>query len=143
VKLAVISRGVIAALAMVVPVSVLANAELIERIKPVGEVCMAGDACSGAVKEPVAGVNMAVAEVNARSGQNLYETKCGACHSLGVAGAPKLDDLDAWKTRLDSKGLDGLFNSVWNGLNVMPPKGTCNDCSEEEIKSAIKYMVGN
>lgn len=130
-KLAVVSRGLVAAVAIISSVAVLADSELVQRIKPVGEVCMAGEACAAAVVEVAAGP---------RSGKDLYDTKCMACHASGVAGAPKLGDSVAWGDRINAKGLDGLFDSAWNGINAMPPKGTCNDCTEDEIKSAIKYM---
>lgn len=130
-KLAVVSRGLVAAVAIISSVAVLADSELVQRIKPVGEVCMAGEACAAAVVEVVAGP---------RSGKDLYDTKCMACHASGVAGAPKFGDSVAWGDRINAKGLDGLFDSAWNGINAMPPKGTCNDCTEDEIKSAIKYM---
>jgi cytochrome c5 len=132
VKLAVMFRSLVAAVAIMGSMSVWADSELVERIKPVGEICMAGDECAAAVVEVAAGP---------RTGKQLYDTKCMACHASGVAGAPKLGDSVVWGDRVNAKGLDGLFNSAWNGINAMPPKGTCNDCTEDEIKSAIKYMT--
>ena len=108
------------------------NADMLERLKPVGSVCMAGDACAAAVVEVAAGP---------RSGKDVYESKCTACHSVGVAGAPKYGDSAAWGARVSEKGMSGLFNNAWNGINAMPAKGTCNDCSEDEIKAAILYMA--
>ncbi len=102
------------------------------RIAPVGKVCMEGDACAAPVVAVVEGP---------RTGKSLYDTKCSACHAIGVAGAPKFGDKTAWGARVSAKGLDGLFTSAWNGINAMPPKGTCNDCSEDEIKAAIAYMA--
>jgi cytochrome c5 len=29
------------------------------------------------------------------------------------------------------------------GKGGMPPKGTCMDCSDNELKSAIQYMIDN
>lgn len=127
-KLSVILRGAVAALALTSVTAVFAG-DLAERIKPVGEVCMAGDECAAAVVEVAAGP---------RSGKELYDTKCMACHAVGVAGAPKFGE---WSARVDERGMDGLFNNAWNGINAMPAKGTCGDCSEDEIKAAIEYMV--
>nr|MCS5577811.1 c-type cytochrome [Alteromonas macleodii] len=28
-----------------------------------------------------------------------------------------------------------------NGINAMPPRGTCGNCSDDEIKAAIEYMI--
>ncbi|MDY6890590.1 MAG: c-type cytochrome [Pseudomonadota bacterium] len=75
-----------------------------------------------------------------RSGEELYNTKCSVCHVAGVAGAPKFGDAAAWAPRA-AKGLDGLLASAKNGLNAMPPMGTCMDCSDEELKAAIQYML--
>lgn len=130
-KLSVILRGALAALALTSVTAVFAN-DVVERIKPVGELCMAGDECAAAVVEVAAGP---------RSGKELYDTKCMACHAVGVAGAPKLGDKAEWGARVDTRGMDGLFTNAWNGINAMPPKGTCADCTEDEIKGAIEYMV--
>ena len=73
-------------------------------------------------------------------GQKIYQASCQACHVAGVAGAPKLSDKEAWAPRI-AKGNDALFASVKNGLNVMPPKGACMSCSDEELRAAMEYMV--
>jgi cytochrome c5 len=73
-------------------------------------------------------------------GQKIYQASCQACHVAGVAGAPKLGDKEAWAPRI-AKGNDAMFLSVKNGLNVMPPKGTCMSCSDDELRAAMEYMV--
>ena len=73
-------------------------------------------------------------------GQKIYQASCQSCHAAGVAGAPKLGDKEAWAPRI-AKGKDALLMSVTNGLNVMPPKGTCMSCSDEELSAAVDYMV--
>ena len=74
-------------------------------------------------------------------GQNIYQKSCQACHATGAAGAPKLGDKDAWAPRI-AKGNDAMLSSVKNGLKAMPPKGTCMSCSEDELRAAMEYMVG-
>jgi len=74
-------------------------------------------------------------------GQKIYQSSCQACHATGAAGAPKLGDKDAWAPRI-AKGNDALLSSVKNGLKAMPPKGTCMSCSEDELRAAMEYMVG-
>lgn len=74
-------------------------------------------------------------------GQKIYQTSCQACHAAGIAGAPKLGDKDAWAPRI-AKGNDALFASVKNGLKAMPPKGTCMSCSDDDLRAAVEYMVG-
>ena len=76
-----------------------------------------------------------------RSVDELYPKTCSLCHAAGVAGAPKTHDPAMWKPRLDAKGIDGLLTSVHNGLNAMPPKGMCMDCTDSEYKALIEFMM--
>ncbi len=76
-----------------------------------------------------------------RSGEELYNTFCIACHSVGLANAPKFGDTAAWSKVLEV-GIDALIASAKKGKNVMPPKGTCMDCSDTEFKNAIQFMSG-
>ena len=69
-----------------------------------------------------------------------YQTSCFACHSTGAAGAPMTGDVDAWAMRLEG-GMDAMVESVKNGLNGMPPKGLCMDCTDDEYKAMIEYMA--
>lgn len=75
-----------------------------------------------------------------RSGEEVYNTKCSVCHVAGVAGAPKFGDAAAWAPRAE-KGIDALLATSLTGIRAMPPKGTCMDCSDTEMKSAIQYML--
>lgn len=68
-----------------------------------------------------------------------YDKSCAFCHASGAAGAPKVADAAAWKPRL-AKGQDALLKSVKNGLNAMPAKGMCNDCTDAEFKALIQYL---
>jgi cytochrome c5 len=49
-------------------------------------------------------------------------------------------DSAAWGPRA-AQGIDTLLTHATNGLNAMPPKGTCADCSGDELKNAIEYML--
>lgn len=103
-----------------------------ERIKPAGDLCMAGDDCAAAAAAPVAD--------GPRSGDAVYTAKCATCHATGAAGAPKLGDAAAWAPRI-AKGMDVLYTSAISGLNGMPAKGLCFDCSDDELKAAVDHMV--
>ena len=76
----------------------------------------------------------------ARSGEEVYNKFCFACHATGVGGAPKKGDAADWAPHL-AKGNDAIWKSVINGLNAMPPKGTCMNCSDDELKGAITLHV--
>lgn len=125
-----------AGLGMTMAMGVSASVEggIAERIKPVGEVCMAGSECAAA---PVA-----AAPSGPRSGADVYTTKCFTCHDTGAAGAPKNGDAGAWAARI-GKGVDVLYASALNGFNGMPAKGMCMDCSDDEIKAAVDHIVEN
>jgi len=110
--------------------------EITSRITPIGQVCIAGEECE------VASAAAAGGSDGPRDGESLYGTFCVACHSIGVAGAPKFGSADDWAPRL-AKGKDSLLSNALNGLNAMPPRGTCGDCSDEEIEEAIEYMLDN
>lgn len=106
---------------------------VVERIKAVGSVCIEGDeSCGGAA--PVAAAGGA-----ARSGEEVFNTKCAACHATGAAGAPKYGT-DDWVER-GAKGLDTLLTHAINGFKGMPPRGLCADCSDDEIKASIEHML--
>ncbi|MEZ5535493.1 MAG: c-type cytochrome [Thiolinea sp.] len=76
----------------------------------------------------------------ARSGEEVYNAVCTACHASGVLEAPKLEKA-AWTDRI-AKGLDGLMNSAINGINQMPARGGDPSITDEELQSAIIYMTG-
>ena len=105
--------------------------EIRARTQPFGELCKAGDACGQAAVATSSGA--------ARSGDVVYNQFCFACHAAGVGGAPKLHNVAEWAPRL-AKGDDAVWASVMKGLNAMPPKGTCMNCSDEELHATIAFM---
>lgn len=78
----------------------------------------------------------------ARSGKDVYDSACFACHGTGAAGAPMLGDAGAWAPRIE-QGTATLLDHAINGLNAMPARGTCGNCSDDELKAAVEYMVEN
>jgi cytochrome c5 len=65
---------------------------------------------------------------------------CTACHTAGVAGAPKLGDKTAWAPRL-KQGADALLQSAIKGKGAMPPKGGNGALTDAEIRAAVDFMV--
>lgn len=108
-----------------------------QRIQPIGTVTLEQTA------DPVATQEMAVAEKEETksSAQEIYQQYCQVCHQGGLAGAPKFRDRSDWQAKLDQKGIEGLTETAMKGLNAMPPKGTCFQCSEADIQAAVEYMV--
>ena len=75
-----------------------------------------------------------------RTGADVYGTFCIACHSSGVSGAPKAGNAGDWAPRI-AQGKDVLVKHALNGFNAMPPKGTCMNCSTQELTAAIEFMT--
>jgi len=125
--------AVIAAVSIPSLVGAAVKDEVSKRTSPVGELCMAGDSCAAA---PV------VVASGPRSGEDIYNSKCLACHNTGAAGAPKLGDVAAWAPRI-AQGNDTMYTHAIQGFKGMPAKGLCMDCSDDEIKVTVDYMVEN
>lgn len=113
-------------------VNLTANQEqqVAARIAPAGHISMAGQV-----------VTMASAGTeSARSGGDIYAVNCVACHSSGVAGAPVMGDVAAWSARLE-QGLETVYTNAINGIRGMPMRGTCMDCSDDEVKAAVDHIL--
>jgi cytochrome c5 len=105
--------------------------DVAERIKPIAEVYI-GEA-------PV--IVTAAVEAPAASGGALIVTQvCALCHSSGMMNSPKLGDVDGWAPRIE-KGIETLYDSAINGLNMMPARGGRPDLSDDDIKSAVDHML--
>lgn len=110
------------------------RAAIEERIKPSGVICLEGDSSCAAIPAATIGV--------ARSGEEVYNAACMACHSTGAAGAPVYGDVDGWSDRI-AKGMAVLHDAGVNGVpgTGMIAKGGCMNCSDEEVIAAVDYMV--
>lgn len=107
--------------------------EIAARLAPIGKVNLAG-----ATPAPAPAATAAATDEG--PGVAVYEKACIACHSTGVAGAPKLGDKAAWEPRI-AQGLDGLLATAINGKGAMPPRGTCATCSDDDLKATIEFML--
>jgi len=76
----------------------------------------------------------------ARTGKEIYEAVCQACHTTGVSGAPKFGDKQ-WLSLEKKEGIKELTKDAIKGVKAMPPKGGCTDCTEAEIKAAVRYLI--
>ena len=74
--------------------------------------------------------------------EQKYMASCFACHSTGAAGAPKVGEGMAveWEPRLE-KGIDTVVANAINGINTMPAKGLCFDCTDDDLKAIVEYMI--
>ena len=77
------------------------------------------------------------------NGEKIYMRACFACHNTGREGATLLTETRKWN-RTAKKGIEILYQNVLQGYTgmggVMPPKGNCWDCTEDDIRQAILYI---
>ena len=74
-----------------------------------------------------------------KTGEQVFQAQCGACHANGAAGAPKLGDGSAWGPRVKT-GYDALLNSALKGKGAMGAQGG-GDLSDVEIGRGVVYMA--
>lgn len=75
-----------------------------------------------------------------KSGKEVVEAICGACHLSGALGAPKVGDKAGWGGRI-GQGLATLTQHALQGIRQMPARGGNPDLSDLEIGRAIVYMA--
>lgn len=121
-----------------------------ERIRPIGQVAVAGQDNTG-LRDPGSALPTAAASAPAPAaaaqdldGQGVYSMACTACHGAGIAGAPKTGDTAAWAPRIE-QGMDTLVRHAIEGFQgdagYMPPRGGFSNLSDEQVREAVQYMV--
>ncbi len=96
-----------------------------ERIKPVAQVSISAAGASGGAP---------------KTGEQVYQSSCTACHTPGIAGAPKTGDANAWRKRI-AEGIDDLTKEAIKGVRGMPPRGGNPDLSDYEVARAVVFMA--
>jgi len=99
--------------------------EVAKRIKPVADVGVAATGPGGKTL---------------RTGEQIYQTVCTACHSTGVAKAPKFGDKRDWGPRIRA-GQKALVQMAVRGEGAMPPRGGASDLTDLEVERAVVYMA--
>ncbi len=116
-----------------------------ERLQPFAKVAVAGQDNSALEIAPTTTAGSAGAgPAPPKSGDELYEQACKACHGPGIGGAPKVGDHAAWGPRI-AKGKDILYDHAIKGFTgtsgMMPAKGGRVDVSDDLVKQAVDHMV--
>ena len=123
-----------------------------DRIRPIGRVRVAGmdsetdvDAQVAAADDTAAAAAPGESPVAAElDGEEVYRAACAACHTAGIAGAPKTGDADAWAPRLE-RDFDTLVRHAIDGFQgdtgVMPARGGRPDLTDEQVRDAVQHMV--
>jgi cytochrome c5 len=111
-----------------------ADSDIAARIKPVGELVVAGATVVASGAMPAANA--------ADKGESVYNTACVSCHGTGVAGAPKTGDKAAWGPRI-AKGMDKLYEVSLKGKpgTAMLPKGGQAQLADADVKASVDFMV--
>lgn len=102
----------------------LAEAAVLKRIEPVGQVALK-ETGSAAV---------------AKSGEQVVGEICSACHGVGALGSPKIGDAGAWGPRI-AQGYDTLVKHAISGIRAMPARGGNADLSDTEVAAAVAFMA--
>lgn len=76
-----------------------------------------------------------------KRGKQVYINTCIMCHQNGAMSAPRIGSGSNWNLRLKTTGLYGLYRHTISGYNSMPIKGACVTCSDNDIISAVDYML--
>ena len=79
-------------------------------------------------------------KVGERSGKDIYESVCSSCHSRAVAGVPQLGVASHWVVQMEKPRAE-LMKNVISGINDMPQKGNCADCTDAELAQSVDYML--
>jgi cytochrome c5 len=122
--------------------------QVAERTAPIGKLALAGKDNSNlmivAAVDPSAGEGAGPALAVPTSGEDTYKQVCSACHSAGLAGAPKSGDKAAWAPRI-AQGRDTLYKHAIGGFQgkggVMPAKGGRTDLPDDLVRQTVDYMV--
>jgi cytochrome c5 len=124
----------------------LRAARVEERIKPIGQV-YAGETGRAAMLAQAEAAKAAAASQVAYGGtldgSVIYSSLCGACHTAGVGGAPKLEQA-AWSARV-AQGMETLVKHAIEGdqgpAGIMPARGGNPALTDEQIAASVQYMV--
>lgn len=117
-----------------------------ERIRPMARVAIAGqDNSALAIEDERATAGGGGSALpTPKSGTEVYEQACTACHGQGIGGAPRAGDKAAWAPRL-AKGKEILYTHAIEGFQgeagLMPPKGGRADLPDDLVRAAVDHMI--
>lgn len=102
----------------------MSDEAIAKRLKPVGELVIAESAAPKVEK----------------TGQQVVEAVCAACHAAGLLNAPKIGDKAAWG-KLIKEGQDNVTKEAIKGVRQMPARGGNPDLTDTEVARAVAYMA--
>ena len=100
--------------------------EIAKRIKPVADVAVGGGGPGAKVL---------------KTGEQVYQAVCTACHATGIAKAPKFGDKRDWGAAHPRRARRRCVQVALKGEGAMPPRGGASDLSDLEVERAVVYMA--
>ena len=137
--------GVVAGFFLVIVIGIILLVVFVtsDKVEGAGTNSMAPEAVAARMR-PVAEEGFTLRDANAprvlQAGGAVYTSVCAACHSTGMAGAPKTGAPADWNARL-AQGYDTLVKHAIEGIRAMPAKGGNPDLDNVEVERAVVYMA--
>jgi cytochrome c5 len=78
-----------------------------------------------------------------KAGEKIYKEYCASCHApepIIDVRAPAMNNPKDWQSRRQI-GLDNLLTITVKGIGAMPARGGCFECSDDQLKATIAYML--
>lgn len=124
----------------IVVIIVMVNSVVSQKRPAAGSAALTAEAVAKRL-QPVGRVEIKDATDTAsfKSGEQVYAVQCAACHTAGVAGAPKLGDVAVWGPRVKT-GYEALLTSALKGKGAMGAQGG-GDYNDTEIGRAVVYLA--
>ena len=70
----------------------------------------------------------------------IYQALCAGCHDNGIEGAPRPGQPEDWSRRLEA-GMEEVYQNTLEGIGDMPPRGVCMDCSDDQLRAVVDFMI--
>ena len=89
----------------------------------------------------LAATAMADESISAERAEQIYNETCVVCHAQGMHSAPMPGVKADWEDRL-AYGIEDIYLNAIEGMGgSMPARGMCNDCSDEEMRAVVDFMM--
>ena len=78
-----------------------------------------------------------------QAGRKIFMEFCTNCHGKQPVidiNAPRIDNKKAWHA-LGMMGIEALLRITTNGVGAMPARGGCFECSDEQLRQTIQYIL--
>lgn len=78
------------------------------------------------------------------AGKQIYTHFCANCHAkkpLIPVNAPTIGEKKAWAPYTTNQTINQMIKIIDTGIGAMPPRGGCFECSDNDLKAAITFML--